>query len=110
MIAVPIFNNSSFLEKIVLDDKSYTLRFDWNDRGEFYTLNVYDASDTLLIAGRKVSLFVDLLSQFKGTDFPQGMLMIIDPSTTNFSPIIQDDFIDRLYLIYFDRQEINVIA
>jgi hypothetical protein len=107
MITIPFSNEASFTEKIILDEKSFTLEFNWNDRSNSYSLTLYDSNNNILIAGRKVTLWTDLLFQFKDSDFPQGLLVVADLSTTNFNDIAQDDFLnERLELLYLDEGEI----
>lgn len=107
MITIPFGNEASFSEKIIIDEKPFTIEFNWNDRSSSYSLNLYDANNNLLIAGRKITLWTDLLSQFKDINFPQGILIVADLSTVNFNNIEQDDFIsERLVLLYIAEGEI----
>ncbi|OGU54882.1 MAG: hypothetical protein A2V66_15695 [Ignavibacteria bacterium RBG_13_36_8] len=111
MIILPFQKNlASFTQKVTIDEKQFTVKITWNDRTNAYYFTLYDMNNILLILNRKISLFVDLLSQFKNSDFPQGILIVIDPTLTNFNNIQQHDFENRLYLVYYSEEELNVTS
>lgn len=109
MRILPFKDFPSFTEEITLEGIPYVFRFDWNSRGQFWTMDIYDREENSLILGKKLVLFYELLRQYPDRGLPLGELYVIDPALNNFTPIKQDDFQDRLYLVYFEEEEVAII-
>jgi len=101
MLEIPFKNFSSFTEDITLDGKPYIFEFNFNSRGDFWTLSMYDREQHPLLEGRKIVLNYELIKQFTDERMPPNFLFSIDPSLSNFSDLTQDDFLNgRAFLIY----------
>lgn len=106
MRIIPFKDFPSFTEEVTLEGIPYTFRFDWNSRGEFWSMDIYDREKNPLILGRRIMLDYEILRQFPDRELPPGELYVIDPSL-NFDPIQQNDFIDnRVSLVYLEEDEI----
>lgn len=87
--------------EIDLDQLSFRFDFDWNDRSESWSFNLYDASNVLLLAGRKVVVGFPLLNRFRDPRLPPGDLHAIDTSGANLDPKFAD-LGDRVKLLYVE--------
>ena len=106
MIIIPFKDNPSFREEISISGIPYIFEFNWNSRGEYWTISVYNRDELPLLLGVKLVIFYELVSRFVDRGLPRGGEMyIIDPSGT-WDKIAQDDFQSRLYLIYFEEGEL----
>lgn len=72
-----ISNQPFFTELVTLDRVSYKLKFTWNHRCEFWSLDVLDSADNILIAGVKIVLDFDILRRYSKTELPHGVLLAI---------------------------------
>jgi hypothetical protein len=86
-------------QSITLSSTSYIFQFQWSTRGSYWTMNVYDISNTLLIAGIKISINKDLFSQYSRSSLPSGIIIPID-SSGSFDRIEDEDLGTRVNLIY----------
>lgn len=110
MKRLPFSYFPSFQETLTLEEVPYTFRFDWNSRGAFWSMDIYDRDGNALLLGRKVSLFNELISQFPNRGLPSGKLYVVDPSLMNFTPISQYDIIlERCSLLYVEEAEFATV-
>ena len=69
-----------------LEGVNYFFSFEWNERGQFWTMDILDQDQNYLVAGVRMVNGVDLLSRFKNTKLPLGILSIFDTSSKGRDP------------------------
>jgi hypothetical protein len=107
-LVIPVFDTSSFTEELTLDDANYRFRLDWNYRGQFWQLSIYDRDLALLVGGIKVVINYPLLDPYKYLPIPQGELFAIDTSEPN-QRIEDGDLGTRVNLVYLTEDEYAAI-
>lgn len=77
---IPFFNEfDSFEQEIVLEDSVYNLKFNYNSRGDFWTMSVRAPDLTVLVGGVKVVLNYELINQWlPGREIPPGEIFTVD--------------------------------
>jgi hypothetical protein len=109
MNIIPFLKLASFTETVILDNIVYKLRFDWNDRGQYWALSIFDSADNILTAGIKLVLNYPLTMDIIKTGLPPGVLMATE-STGKMIRLSQDDFIDdKAFLGYITEAEATEI-
>lgn len=103
MKEITFFNLVAFTQTINLNNKNFIFKILWNSRGKYYTLSIYDIDETLLIAGIKLVLNIDLFNLSPDRGLPKGGLFVSD-LTSQIRPIAKDDFTNgRLKLIFIEN-------
>ncbi|KRM91603.1 hypothetical protein FC87_GL000735 [Fructilactobacillus florum DSM 22689 = JCM 16035] len=69
-----------YYQTIKLDDGNYNLRFNWNEIGRFYTVDLFDAKNNLIYAGERLQLNQRLWRGIWNEKFPMETLIPIDDS------------------------------
>ena len=106
MIRIPFENYPSFRQEVLLDNTSYILDFNWNSRGQFWSMGIYNVFKEPVVLGIKLVLNYELINQFSAYDIPQGEMYVIDPSGDR-GEIEQYDLVNgRCSLIYLSEDEI----
>jgi hypothetical protein len=82
-----------------LNDVDYYFRIQWNERSEFWTLDILTAAQTLIIAGLVLRADNSLLTQYSNELLPTGELKVIDQSGAGLDPTA-DDLGERVVLYY----------
>jgi hypothetical protein len=70
---------------IDLSGNAYRFYLEWNVRGEFWTIGIYDSSDSMIA---KTTLVSDtpLFINFTDSRLPTGLLYCIDTTDSNTDP------------------------
>lgn len=106
MRVIPFTDYPRYSQEITLDDIPYRFDFDWNFRGQYWTMSVYDRELEPLILGLKVVVGRDLFGDFPGRDLPPGsMLAIADDGSLD--RIEDGDLGERVNLVYFTEDEVE---
>lgn len=109
MFKIPMQDLPAYTEQIVFEDTVYTLKFVWNSRGAYWTIDFYDIDENPLVIGIKIVLNYELISRFVDRGIPKGFLYAIDVSN-NLEKIGRYDFINgRLSLIYVTEVELATV-
>jgi len=109
MIVLPFKSFASFTEEIQLDNVPYRFTFNWNYRGQYYSLVIRNVENTLLIAGIKLLLGKEHFELHPDRGLPPGQLFVVDTSDskTQYAPIGRNDLTNgRLILIYISEDEL----
>ena len=88
-----------------LDDVTYTLRFRWNNRAEFWWLSVLDETGTVLYAHVKAVVNFPYAT-YRATPIPPGALVLVDTSGKGHECGFED-LGARCALLYFTASEIG---
>lgn len=73
-----------------LDGKSYTFVMKWNEREEAWYMDLYDSTNTLVIASRKIVIGWPLTNRYQDETLPPGTLIAVDTSNANQDPGLED--------------------
>jgi hypothetical protein len=107
MIVIPFKEFPSFTEEITLDNVPYRLSFNWNTRGEFFSL-IFQSREEENLAAIKLVLEYELISNYPDYGLPPGKLYVVD-TTDSTDNIGRDDFTNNraLQLIYVPEDEVE---
>lgn len=108
MNILPFTKYPHFIEQVTLDGVAYTFKFDWNSRGEFWSVSVYDATGTGLLLGLKLMNNGELYKRYSKTQMPPGMIGVIN-NTGSFQKITYDDVGRTCDIVYLTGVECGVI-
>jgi len=99
-LVIPFSSEASFREEVTLEGTPYIFIFNWNSRFSFWTMSIYDRSNTLLLGSVKLVAGINLLKLFPETAIPPGALYVLSTLRTG-SDIAFDDFTnERCLLLY----------
>lgn len=105
MVTIPFAEFPAFTEEINLDNNPYRFSFNWNTRGEYWSLSTLDRDLVQLLSGIKLVMDFELLRRFPGRNTPPGELYVIDPSG-QLDRVSRDDFQDKVSLVYMTEAEV----
>ena len=54
MVTIPFAEFPAFTQEIILDNVPYRFSFNWNTRGEFFTMSIADRDEVKLLSGIKL--------------------------------------------------------
>ena len=109
MIKIPFKSTPAFKEEILLDNIPYILEFTFNSRGDFWVLNIYSVDETLLIAGIKLVINYELISQFTDRGLPKGQLYVVRENQS-MDRVSQLEFEqNKTFLVYFTEEELVTV-
>lgn len=78
-IVVPIDNKfSSFSQEVILDEIPFRFLFTFNNRFEFWSLEIQNREEATLIGSIRLVLNFGLTDQYPDRDLPPGQLYCID--------------------------------
>lgn len=88
-VVIPVTNEQgNYTLKCTLDNKVYGLGFRWNERYERWFMDIFDATNTLLIAGLPILEGWGLTDQFIGriAGMPPGRFVAFDGTGNDLDP------------------------
>jgi hypothetical protein len=77
-VTIPMFDVADFSEKVTLDGGIYGLRFYWNTRGAFWSMDISDANANPIVSGVKLIINFPMLLQYRTSALPPGFFVIMD--------------------------------
>lgn len=101
---IPFVDLPSFTEEITFGDTPYILTFNWNNRGEFWTLDIADREQNDLLTGMKLTNQNEIFRLFSTENLPRGSLYIVD-NRNKFDNIEYDSFINGNCSLVFEDDE-----
>lgn len=94
------------LQHTSLDGIRYRFKFAYNASADSWFMDIRDATDTVMVAGIRLVLGVDLLEPYKYmSGMPQGQLFCYDTSLAETEPGLTD-FDSRVVLLYRPAAEV----
>lgn len=105
MIVVPVTEYPSYTEEVTLDGVLYRLSFQWNYRGQHWTLDFYGSDGAVILAGVKVVKGYDLFNRFHNLSLPPGRMFALDEKGT-YTRIEDGDLGSTVNLIYLEESEL----
>ena len=79
----------SFTRVIPLDGVSYTFKFEWNTRLEFWSYGLFLLDGSPILEGQRLSVSADLLNRFSFTEAPKKTLFLYDTTQKNEEPTFE---------------------
>jgi hypothetical protein len=108
IIQLPTFTNlARYSFESELDNAKFKFSFGWSERAGHWLMNIADASNTVLISGRRVVVGIPLLSRFRDIRLPKGILLAHDTSGNDVEPGFAD-LGTRVKLLYFSSDDPNI--
>jgi hypothetical protein len=105
MRIVPFKTPSKWQMQIEIDGIIYIFKFVWNAINEYWSMSIYDGSETPLILGVKVVNNYDLLRQIVSAGLPSGNL-ICQSVIGEWGKIQRYDMGQKTELFYYEANEI----
>jgi len=104
LIYLPIANKEIPVRKIFdIDGKNYIFDFDYNTRGDFYTVAIYDMGETLLYSGKLTYLQNLITGPVEGFDITARIIPVNIEDAVREYPAI-----DRIGSGNFDAMRICI--
>jgi hypothetical protein len=103
---IPLFDNANFSESVTLDDVNYGFSFQYNTRGDFWSMSIFDGNGNLILANIKLVVWFPLTLRYNNPALPTGTFILCDPSasTQNIEPGRHDFTSGRkLELLYVSK-------
>ncbi len=99
---IPVDSGSTnFTVDVTLSGGVYRFFLYWNTRGQFWSLDILDSSDSPTAAGIKLVADWELISGLGNSALPPGFLYCVDTSGQGLDPT-DSDLGTRVILIYDD--------
>ena len=98
---LPAYRFSLTLESVL-----YYFSFEWNERGQFWTMDIQDQDENYLIAGVRIVNGANLLARFQNPLLPPGDLFVFDTSGKNNDPKV-DNFGTVVILFYRESTTVD---
>jgi hypothetical protein len=105
MLSIPLYGLASFSEQVTLDGSTYTITFQWNSRGSFWSMTFADSNNTIILSGVKLVVNYELISSWPDRGLPPGELYILDPTGDDSDAQFDDFGNGRLEMIYVTEVE-----
>lgn len=78
----------------------YRFRVLWNERGQFWTIGIFDSSDNPIVQGVKIVSDYPLFARFSNPLLPPGQIYCINTSDDKTEP--NDSNLGTQFLIVYD--------
>jgi hypothetical protein len=91
--------NASFRETVELDGVPYTIWAKWNTAYEFWTIDILDLNEVVLVAGLKLVVGIELIRRFNDERLPPGNLVVVDVAGTTLR-VARNDVGSNVQLMY----------
>lgn len=89
-----------------LEGVTYFFSFEWNERGQYWSMDILDQDQNHLVAGVRMSVNINLLGRFKDTRLPAGIFILLDSSGKNLDPAV-DNFGTVVELFYRESTTVD---
>ncbi len=105
-VIIPVFPGEPlYKERVRLEGKDYSFKFDWNNREQRFYMSIRDLEETPLLTGIKIiSNWLLLANHHFNPDLPPGQLIAIDLESGGEPPTFRD-FGTRVRLFYYASDE-----
>lgn len=100
MIRLPFETGSSFTHELSLDGNSYIFEYNYNSLGKYWTLDIYDTDNNVLINGVKLLNMTEVLIMWVDRGLPENPLLVLN-ALGEYSSIDFSDFVNGKELLIF---------
>lgn len=102
-ISIGVPDTASSEQTITLSKRSYTIRFDYNQRFDFWTFSLFDSEENPIIRGEKLMPSKEYLDRYSKTDLVDGYFFTQSMDT---SQITRENFgINKTHTLTFITKE-----
>ena len=108
-LIIPFRNLPAFKETVVLDGETFIFSFQYNTRGDYWTMDISDKNQVLLMAGLKVVLGYELIQRYGTREQPAGEIYPIDVTET-IERIGRNDLPAPVEMTYITEDELAGVA
>jgi len=108
MVSIPFKKFPAFTEDVILDNVAYRFSFNWNGRGQYWSMTMADINNNILLAGIKIMIQAELIQDFPGRGLPPGAMIAFDPGR-KINQITQTNLGDTVSLIYITAAEVEIL-
>ena len=105
MQSIKWFPESYFEQNVLLGNIPFNLVFNWNTRGEAWSMSISTNDNETLLFGKKLNINTDLLSDIHSESKPQGYLIVV-PIAKDVQIITRDNMGSELLLIFIGFDEV----
>jgi len=96
---IPVIQErNNYTYTIDLENTTYIFGFYYNTRAGYWTLNIYDATETLIIANIPLLLNVALLAKYNNASLPPGLLYMLNLNEDNAEATFENFGVDVLLM------------
>jgi len=102
-ISIPMLDFPDYTVSVTLDGQEWKLRFYWNTRGLFWSMDIKTANNVLTLAGVRLIVSYPMTEQHTALDIPKGTFLIVDQNElTKYQDPGRNDFVSgrNLKLVY----------
>lgn len=104
-LVIPFRDLAAFRESVSLDGEIFILEFQYNTRGDYWSLFVYSKEGTPLLMGVKIVIDFELIQRYGTRNLPAGEIYGIDVTET-VEKIGRRDLLDLVELVYLTEAEL----
>lgn len=104
MEQIPIKDFPAFTEELTIEEEVFTFFFNWNYRGQFWTLTILDQAQNTLVAGMLLEVQFEMLERFVDRDLPAGYIFPFDVTGVS-TDILEKDLLNRISLVFLNEEE-----
>lgn len=79
IVELPFFDAANFNYSISLDQEIFLFRFQYNTRGDFYSLNIFDENENAIYLGLRLVSSIPLFLRWRSENDPKGELFVLCP-------------------------------
>ena len=108
MEIITVKNIASFSQDVVLDGNNYRIEFNYNQRGDHWSMSVYTRENDPIVQGITIVKDYDLFGQYRAYDLPPGQLYAIDITET-YERVERQTFLSPFQLVYITEAELAQI-
>lgn len=106
-VIIPFFNDqASFQEEVTLDGIPYLFKFTYNNRYDFWSMDILTKDEEPIVQGLKIVLNYELISRFRYLGVPAGELYAID-STEKETRVNRENLGNTVQLFYVESSELE---
>ena len=109
MTRVTIFTGPDQLQRINLNGWTGLLRYKWNELGEYWTLDILNVDESVILGTIKLVPGVPLIRNYVNALLPVGDFILLDTEGTDIMPTL-DNLGIRYALIFATQEEIDAIV
>lgn len=111
MIILPtrIDGEARYSIEIDLDEVTFNLDFEWNDRDQGWYMSIADVNGVALVSGRRVIIGYPLFDAYADARLPAGAFLALDTSDSDTEAGL-NDLGDRVILTYSTEAEMRALS
>jgi hypothetical protein len=101
-VVIPFQSYPWFKESTILDNTLYQFEFQWSERGQYWTTNIFNDNDEPILTGVKISINSEIINMYSRSQLPFGYLLPVDEKGS-YTRIEETDLGARVAIIYVPK-------